>query len=190
MTTLAVLFSGGGRTVLNLLDQIEDGKLHAKIVLAIASKNTIAGIDVLADRGIDIAIAKQDEDTTEDANSKISAWLEETKPDLILLCGYLSLLPIKPWMKGRVMNIHPSLLPEFGGKGMYGKRVHEAVIASGETISGCTVHFVDEEYDHGPTILQETCEVCSDDTPKSLAHKVFSLECHAYPNAIRMVVQN
>ncbi|MBT4524777.1 MAG: hypothetical protein HOC21_07645, partial [Phycisphaerae bacterium] len=95
MTTLAVLFSGGGRTVLNLLNKIEDGELNAKIVLAIASKNTISGIDILADRGLDIAIARQDMDTQEDANNKISAWLNEAKTDLILLCGYLSLLPIE-----------------------------------------------------------------------------------------------
>ncbi len=190
MTTLAVLFSGGGRTVLNLLNKIEDGELNAKIVLAIASKKTISGIDILADRGLDIAIAKQDMDTQEDANNKISAWLNEAKPDLILLCGYLSLLPIEPWMQGKVLNIHPALLPDFGGKGMYGMRVHEAVIAHQKATSGCTVHFVDEEYDHGPTILQETCEVSGKETPKSLADKVFSLECVAYPNAIRIVMQN
>lgn len=182
---LAVLFSGGGTTILNLLDHIEDGKLDAQIVLAIASRNDIAGIDRLADRNIEVAIAKQvgDSDTTMD--EKIQAWLQEAQPDLILLCGYLRLLPIKPWMRGRVLNIHPSLLPDFGGKGMFGIHVHEAVIQSGNCESGCTVHYVDDEYDNGPTLIQKTCPIASNDTPQTLSSKVFALECLAYPEAIK-----
>ena len=189
MTSIAVLFSGGGRTVLNLLDQIEDGSLNATITLAIASRNGIAGIDRLAQRGIDVAIAKQEGDAPEQIDARVQAWLEDAKPDLIILCGYLRLLTIEPWMQGRVLNIHPSLLPEFGGKGMYGMHVHNAVLKSGCEQSGCTVHFVDEEYDHGPTILQKICAIDSDDTAQSLADKVFQLECEAYPNAIRKVAE-
>lgn len=187
MTTLAVLFSGGGRTILNLLDSIEDGKLDANISLAIASRNGIAGIDRLAERCIDVAVAKQDGDQPEEIDARVHAWLEEAKPDLIVLCGYLRLLKIEPWMQGRVLNIHPALLPDFGGKGMYGMHVHNAVLESGCEKSGCTVHFVDEQYDHGPTILQETCTIDADETAQSLADKVFSLECKLYPEAIRKV---
>jgi len=186
-TKLAVLFSGEGTTILNILDHIEDGKLDAEIVLSIASRSDITGIDRLADRCIDVAIAKQDGDSIEVANSKIQAWLEEAQPDLILLCGYLTLLKIEPWMEGRVLNIHPALLPDFCGKGMYGNHVHEAVIKSGKEISGCTVHYVDEQYDHGPTIIQKTCEVKTSDTPQILAQRVFTLECQAYPEAIKVV---
>ncbi len=186
-TKLAVLFSGGGTTILNLLDYIEDGKLDAKIVLSIASRCDLTGIDRLADRGVDVAIAKQDGDSIEVANTKIQAWLKEAQPDLILLCGYLRLLKIEPWMEGRVLNIHPALLPDFCGKGMYGNHVHEAVIKSGEKISGCTVHYVDEQYDNGPTIIQKTCEVKTSDTPQILAQRVFTLECQAYPEAIKAV---
>lgn len=186
-TKLAVLFSGGGTTILNLLDYIEDGKLDAEIVLSIASRSDITGIDRLADRGVDVAIAKQDGDSIEVANTKIQAWLKEAQPDLILLCGYLRLLKIEPWMEGRVLNIHPALLPDFCGKGMYGNHVHEAVIKSGEKVSGCTVHYVDEQYDNGPTIIQKTCEVKTSDTPQILAQRVFTLECQAYPEAIKAV---
>jgi phosphoribosylglycinamide formyltransferase-1 len=186
-TKLAVLFSGGGTTILNLLDYIEDGKLDAEIVLSIASRSDLTGIDRLADRGVDVAIAKQDGDSIEVANTKIQAWLKEAQPDLILLCGYLRLLKIEPWMEGRVLNIHPALLPDFCGKGMYGNHVHEAVIKSGEKVSGCTVHYVDEQYDNGPTIIQKTCEVKTSDTPQILAQRVFTLECQAYPEAIKAV---
>ena len=186
-TKLAVLFSGGGTTILNLLDYIEDGKLDAEIVLSIASRSDITGIDRLADRGVDVAIAKQDGDSIEVANTKIQAWLNEAQPDLVLLCGYLRLLKIEPWMEGRVLNIHPALLPDFCGKGMYGNHVHEAVIKSGEKVSGCTVHYVDEQYDNGPTIIQKTCEVKTSDTPQILAQRVFTLECQAYPEAIKAV---
>jgi len=186
-TKLAVLFSGGGTTILNLLDYIEDGKLDAEIVLSIASRCDLTGIDRLADRGVDVAIAKQGGDSIEVANTKIQAWLKEAQPDLILLCGYLRLLKIEPWMEGRVLNIHPALLPDFCGKGMYGNHVHEAVIKSGEKVSGCTVHYVDEQYDNGPTIIQKTCEVKTSDTPQILAQRVFTLECQAYPEAIKAV---
>ncbi len=189
MTSLAVLFSGGGTTILNLLDHIEDGKLDAKIVLAIASRDGIAGIDRLAERCIDVAVAKHDGDSQREIDSKVLAWLQDAKPDLILLCGYLRHFKLEPWMQGRVLNIHPALLPDFGGKGMYGLRVHEAVIDSGRDISGCTVHFVDEQYDHGPTIIQKTCEVKRDDSPQSLATRVFALECHAYPEAIKIAAE-
>ena len=116
-------------------------------------------------------------------------WLNESKPDLILLCGYLRLLPMFPWMHNKVLNIHPALLPKYGGKGMYGMLVHEAVIHHQESETGCTVHYVDDEYDHGTTILQRRCPVLDNDTPQTIADKVFKLECEAYPAAIQMVTK-
>ena len=94
---------------------------------------------------------------------------------------------MQPWMEGRVLNIHPALLPKHGGKGMFGLHVHESVINSGDLQSGCTVHFVDEQYDHGETIVQRTCNVVASETPQSLADKVFQLECTAYVEAINKV---
>ena len=134
-----------------------------------------------------MAIARTENEMPEVGDLNTNAWLEEKRPDLICLCGYLRLLQLQPWMIGRVVNIHPALLPKFGGKGMYGMRVHEAVIDSGETESGCTVHFVDEEYDHGELIVQLRCPVESYDSASSLADKVFALECLAYPQALNKV---
>ena len=184
---IAVLFSGGGRTILNLLDNIENGNLDINITLAIASVNGIAGIDRLVERGLDVAIAREQSQDSQIGDANTNAWLEDARPDLICLCGYLQLLEIQPWMEGRVINIHPALLPKFGGKGMYGMHVHQEVINQEELVSGCTVHYVDSQYDHGETILQRTCIVEQIDTAQSLAKKVFELECVAYPAAIQEV---
>jgi phosphoribosylglycinamide formyltransferase-1 len=188
-TKIAVLFSGGGRTILNLLDCIDNGTLDATITLAIASRASIAGIDKLSERGIEVAVARTDEESGSDGDLRVQAWLNEEKPDLICLCGYLRLLTIEPWMEHKIINIHPSLLPKFGGKGMYGMRVHEEALAQGETESGCTVHYVDAQYDHGPNILQRVCPVHPGDSPQLLANRVFELECQAYPIAIQMASQ-
>ncbi len=185
--SLAVLFSGGGRTILNLLDCIDRGELDATISVAIASREGIAGIDRLTERNIVVAVAKLSGMSNEEGDARTNDFLEEAKPDLICLCGYLRLLDLQPWMEGRVLNIHPALLPAHGGRGMFGMRVHQSVLESGDSSSGCTVHFVDGEYDHGPTILQRTCIVKEGDSPQNLANRVFDLECEAYPSAIRKV---
>ena len=187
--SIAVLCSGGGRTAINLLDHIHEGHLEAEIVLAIASKHGIAAIDLLTERNVEVAIARQPEDSIAIGDANVEVWLDEYKPDLICLCGYLRLIHIKPWMEGRVLNIHPSLLPKYGGKGMYGTSVHEAVKQNNEVETGCTVHFVDSEYDHGPHVLQKSCSVAQSDSIEGIAEKVFKLECEAYPEAIRQVVE-
>ncbi|MBC8309724.1 MAG: phosphoribosylglycinamide formyltransferase [Phycisphaerales bacterium] len=188
-TNIAVLFSGGGRTILNLLECIEQKTLDAHITLAIASRPGIAGIQRLINRGLDIAVARSSDESPEEGDQRVQAWLNDARPDLICLCGYLRLLSIEPWMEGRIINIHPSLLPNYGGKGMFGMRVHEAVVKQGDTETGCTVHYVDEEYDHGPTILQRTCPVLPSDTPEIIADRVFSLECEMYPDAIKIAAE-
>jgi folate-dependent phosphoribosylglycinamide formyltransferase PurN len=109
--------------------------------------------------------------------------------ELVCMAGFLSLWSIPDAWFGRVINIHPALLPRFGGFGMHGRHVHEAVLAAGETVSGCTVHFCDNEYDHGPIILQRTVPVLPNDTPDSLAARVFEQECIAYPEAIRLIAE-
>lgn len=182
--SLGVLFSGGGRTILNLLEHIERGELDATISIAIASREGIAGIDLLAARNIEVAIARTQGMSPEEGDARVNNWLHEVNPDLVCLCGYVRLLEIQPWMEGRVLNIHPSLLPAHGGRGYFGMKVHQAVLESGCSTSGCTVHLVDGEYDHGPTILQRTCDVNRDDSPQDLADRVFDLECEAYPAAI------
>jgi phosphoribosylglycinamide formyltransferase-1 len=185
---LACLISGGGRTVLNLADRIDEGSLAATIGLVIASRPGIAGIERARERGLEVRIAaRRDFDSEDDMHDAISAWLEEAGVDLVCLCGYLRWFRVDPSFAGRVINIHPALLPKFGGKGMHGDRVHRAVLEAGEKTSGCTVHLVDEEYDHGPVILRRTCPVRTDDTVESLAVRVFAEECIAYPEAIRRV---
>ena len=186
--SLGVLFSGGGRTILNLLDCIDRGELDASIAIAIASREGLMGTDRLIERDIDVAIAQVSGMSLEEGDARTNVWLAETKPDLICLCGYLRRLEIQPWMVGTVVNIHPALLPAHGGKGMYGMRVHNSVLENGDLTSGCTVHLVDGEYDHGPIILQRKCEIQSGDTPQDLADRVFDLECEAYPEAIRQLV--
>ncbi len=186
--SLGVLFSGGGRTILNLLDCIDRGELDASISIAIASREGLAGTDRLIERDIDVAIAQVSGMSLEEGDARTNVWLAESKPDLICLCGYLRRLEIKPWMVGKAVNIHPALLPAHGGKGMYGMRVHNSVLENGDFTSGCTVHLVDGEYDHGPIILQRKCEIQSGDTPQDLADIVFDLECEAYPEAIRQLV--
>jgi phosphoribosylglycinamide formyltransferase-1 len=186
-TSIAVLFSGGGRTVLNLLDCIEQETLDATITLAIASRSGISGIDLLSSRGLEISIARAVDEAPAEGDKRVQAWLDDVRPDLICLCGYLRLLTIEPWMENRIINIHPSLLPKHGGKGMFGMKIHETVVKKGDSETGCTVHFVDEEYDNGPHIVQRRCIVNQGDTPQMIADRVFELECDAYPEAIKIV---
>ena len=183
---LAVLVSGSGTTLQNLLDQIADGGLDARVKLVIASRPGIGGIQRAADAKIPFAtIERAGFDSVASFSREIFARVDDAGVDLVCLGGWLSLLEIPDRWCGRVMNIHPALLPSFGGKGMYGRRVHQAVLDHGCKISGCTVHFVDCQYDAGPIILQRTCPVEESDTAETLAHRVFEEEKIAYPEAIR-----
>jgi formyltetrahydrofolate-dependent phosphoribosylglycinamide formyltransferase len=185
---LACLISGAGRTMLNLADCIDDGSLNATIELVIASRSSIAGVEKARERGFDThTILRRDFDSDAEMHDRISYLLRDRQIDLACLCGYLRWFRVDPDLAGRVINIHPALLPEFGGQGMHGERVHAAVLNARKTVSGCTVHYVDDRYDHGATILQRTCPVLADDTPQTLAARVFEQECIAYPEAIRLM---
>ncbi len=183
---IAVLLSGAGRTLQNLVAQVRDGKLPAEIVLVISDREGITGIERAREAGLaHVTIARKGQSL--DAFSReIAHALDAARVDLVCMAGFLSLWEIPERYRGRVMNIHPALLPKFGGKGFHGDRVHEAVLSAGEEESGCTVHFADNEYDHGPIILQRRIAVLPDDTPDMLAARVFEQECIAYPEAIRM----
>ena len=138
-------------------------------------------------RGIPaIAIPRRDHPDVDDFNDAIHAELERHQIGLIALLGFLSPFQTRGVWKGRVVNVHPALIPAFCGKGYYGRRVHEAVLESGVKVSGATVHFADDEYDHGPIILQRTVPVRFEDTPEELQERVFAEECRAYPEAIRL----
>ncbi len=188
---LAVLASGGGRTLANLADRIDDGELAAGIVLVIASRPGAAVVANARARGFDVRDAeRRDFESDRHLHDAITAWLLESGAELVCLCGYVRWFRVDPPFFGRVMNIHPALLPDFGGKGMYGLRVHRAVLAARRRESGCTVHFVDDQYDHGPIILQRRCPVLPGDDEHSLAARVFAQECIAYPQAIALFAEN
>lgn len=187
---IAALLSGGGRTLMNIADCIDEGRLNAEVAIVIASREKIAGVERARARGFDVRIARVRDFPTEGAmHDAITSWMLEKGVQLVCLCGYLRWVRIDEPFKGRVINIHPALLPDFGGKGMYGDHVHRAVLEAGRTTSGCTVHFVDEEYDHGPIVVQRRCPVREDDTVEALAARVFEQECLAYPEAIRLFAE-
>jgi formyltetrahydrofolate-dependent phosphoribosylglycinamide formyltransferase len=184
---LGALLSGGGRTVLNLADRIADGTLPAEIALVIASRADVAGVQRARERGLEVLVADlRDFESADELHDTITSWLLERDVGLVCLCGYLRWFRLDKPYRGRAMNIHPALLPDFGGTGMYGLRVHRAVLASGATVSGCTVHFLDDQYDHGPIILQRECPVLPGDDEQTLADRVFEQECLAYPEAVRL----
>jgi phosphoribosylglycinamide formyltransferase-1 len=187
---IAVLLSGGGTTLQNLIDRIANGRLAASIVQVISDQTTAYGLIRARESNLPTAVVSRKECASpEEFSRRIFELVRQSGADLVCMAGFLQLLPIPDDFRGRVMNIHPALLPAFGGKGMYGRRVHEAVLAAGAKTSGCTVHFADNEYDHGPIIVQRTVSVLKDDTPETLAARVFEQECAAYPEAIRMFAE-
>lgn len=181
---LAVLISGSGRTLDNLIEQIADGRLAAEIALVVSSRADVRGVTIAAGVGVPVVVHSPRNRPTEEWGDDVFAAVRGVQPDLVVMAGFLHLVRIPPDFSGRVINIHPSLLPAFGGKGFHGMHVHRAVIDRGCTVSGCTVHLVDDEYDHGRILLQNTVPVLPDDTPDSLAARVFAAECAALPEAI------
>jgi phosphoribosylglycinamide formyltransferase-1 len=187
---IATLISGGGRTVENLAARIADGTLDARIVSVISSRPDVKGIERARKLGLAVDVVnRKDYEHPADFSKPIWRIVREADAELVCLCGFLSLLTIPDDYRGRVINIHPALLPKFGGPGMYGHHVHEAVLAAGETESGCTVHYADAQYDTGPPIVQRKVAVLPGDDADTLASRVFDEECIAYPQAIRIVAE-
>lgn len=181
---LGCLVSGGGRSVMNLQHRIERGELPATIALVLSTRPGVPAIERARACGLPAReIAREPIDTLDD---RVDAALQAAGVDLVVLAGYLRLFRPAAWV-GRCINIHPALLPRHGGKGLWGHRVHEAALAAGDRESGCTVHWVDERYDHGEPILQRRCPVRPDDTPDTLAARVFAEELVALPEAIRRI---
>lgn len=184
---LAVLISGGGTTLRNLLERIEADRLAAQVVTVISSNPAARGLEFARAAGIPAHVVERSSYADLAAFSEaIFAPCRDADAQLVAMAGFLKLVEIPPDFAGRVLNIHPSLIPAFCGQGFYGHRVHEAVLAYGCKVSGCTVHFVDNVYDHGPIVLQRAVDVRDDDTPKSLAERVFAAECEAFPKAIAL----
>lgn len=181
---LAVLLSGSGRTLDNLLSEIAAGRLAACIDVVVSNKPGVRGLAIAERAGVPTHVVPRGDLSLADWSRQIFDMCRAVQADLIVMAGFLQLIEIPADYAGRVINIHPSLLPAFGGHGFHGMHVHRAVLARGCTVSGCTVHLVDNEYDHGPILLQKTVPVLADDTADSLAARVFAAECVALPEVI------
>lgn len=187
---IVFLLSGAGRTLQNLLDEIAKGTLPAQIVLVVSSNPGAIGL--ARARAARIPVAVLDRALFADGNAfneALTRQIDTAQAHLVCMGGFLHLWRFPPAYEGRVLNIHPSLLPKFGGKRMYGLKVHEAVLAARDKETGCTVHFCDLEYDHGPILIQRRIPVRANDTPESLAERVFNEERIAYPEAIRALAE-
>jgi len=187
---LGVLISGGGRTLQNLLDLSQAGQLKAKIVKVVSSKADAYGLERARRHDVPAAtVSPRDFGSTEAFSRAITEELEAEQVELVAMAGFLSLYRIPERYGGRVMNIHPALLPSFGGTGYYGERVHQAVLDYGCKVTGCTVHFADNQYDAGPIIVQKALPVMEHDDAHSLAARVFEKEKEAYPEAINLYAE-
>lgn len=190
---IAALISGGGTTLVNLVERIEAGTLPARVVSVVCS-NPPAQEKITARLGSRIPSPllvhrKTFGNDTATFSRTVFEAVRQAGADLVCLAGFLCLLDIPDDYRHKVINIHPALLPAFGGRGMFGHHVHAAVIDHGCKLSGCTVHFADQTYDTGPILVQKSCPVLEDDSPDTLAARVFEQECEAYPEAIRMIAE-
>jgi phosphoribosylglycinamide formyltransferase-1 len=182
---LGVLVSGSGRSLQNFIDRIADGTLPARIPVVISSHAGVKALDRAAAAGIPAEVVDHTRVKGDAFHEAVAAALDRHGADLAAMAGFIRLWRFPERWRGRVLNIHPALLPDFGGKGCWGLHVHEAVLKAGARESGCTVHVADHEYDRGPILLQKRVPVLPDDTPERLAERVFQAECEAYPEAIR-----
>jgi phosphoribosylglycinamide formyltransferase 1 len=189
---LAVLISGSGRTLKNFIDLVAEDQLPVDIRLVVSSSSKAGGLKYAEEAGIPRLIISRGDypkgqaGDTEYGNAVFVA-CRDAGVDYVMMAGFLKLAPVPADFAGRVVNIHPALLPAFGGPGMYGDRVHQAVLDAGVKVTGCTVHFVDNEYDAGPIIWQQPVPVFDDDTADTLAKRVFEVEKEAYPHVLKML---
>ncbi len=187
---LGVLISGGGTTLMNILEYIKKGKLSAEVAVVISSRSNVGGVEKAKKAGLNIKVIRtKDYPDIDRFSERIEEELAAAGAELVIQGGWLCLWKIPQRYENKVMNIHPALLPSFGGKGMWGHHVHEAVLEAGCKVSGCTVHFCTNEYDKGAIIVQRCCPVMEEDTPDTLAERVFEQECIAYPQAIKLFAE-
>lgn len=185
---LVVLISGGGTTLRNLIEKIATDQLDATIDLVVSSNPDAGGLCFARDAGIATKVVERRGAGDDAAFSRaVFDACRGADCHLAVMGGFLKFVTIPPDFEWRVVNIHPALIPAFCGLGFYGHRVHQAVLDYGAKVSGCTVHFVDNQYDHGPIILQHTVEVLDGDTADTLAARIFEAECEAYPEALRRI---
>ncbi|WZO99105.1 phosphoribosylglycinamide formyltransferase [Isosphaeraceae bacterium EP7] len=186
---VAVCASGGGTTLQNLLDQIGDGRLDARVVHVVGSKAGIGAIARAEAAGVPASVALRAGKSLEAFSREVFDPIRAAGAELVVLGGFLALVEIPDDYAGRVINIHPSLIPAFCGKGFHGAAVHQAAVEAGVKVSGCTVHFADQTYDTGPIIVQRAVPVWAEDTAETLAARVFGAECEALPEAIELFAE-
>jgi len=190
---LAVFASGSGTTFQAILDATREGALPATVVCCVSDRAEAGVLDRADQQSIpSLVVSPTEYDDPEAFGTTLLDVLRSHDVDFVALAGYMMKIPpnVVSAYRGRMTNIHPALLPAFGGKGMYGPRVHEAVIEYGVHWSGTTVHLVDEEYDHGPIVLQEPVPVYADDTPDTLADRIHDVEHELYPEALRLFAED
>lgn len=189
--SISVLISGGGTTLKNLIEKQDSGQLIPLICQVISSSPQAGGIEFANQANIDcVLVDHRNFESCEDFSAAIFDAVRASGADLVVMGGFLRRLNIPQDFVNRIVNIHPSLIPSFCGKGKYGRRVHQAVIDYGCKISGCTVHFVDDQYDHGPIISQRTVPVLANDDAHDLAARIFEQECDLYPETINLIASN
>ena len=188
---LGILISGGGTTFLNLHERIGQGTLDAEIACVISSKSKAKGLERAEEFGYpNYFVGRKKYPDDRAYSDAMTELLEKHGADLVILAGFLKKYLPGARYKERTLNIHPALIPAFCGHGFYGMKVHEAVWRRSCKVSGCTVHLVNENYDEGPIILQKTVGIVDSDTPEDIRRKVFEQECEAYPEAIRLFIEN
>ena len=187
---VAVLLSGSGTSLENLFEHIEQRALPARVVCVIASKESAGGLARAEQRGVPaVAIPRKKFADARAFNDALHTELAKHDVQLVACLGFLSIFEPRERYRGRAINVHPALIPAFSGKGMYGRHVHEAVLARGVRVTGASVHFVDDEYDHGPIIAQRAVEVRDDDTPETLAARVQTAERELVPEVVRAIAE-
>ncbi len=185
---IAILISGGGRTLQNLLEQAEEGNLPIDVRLVISSSAKAGGLQFAREAEIEIAVMERKTFASDgEYGEALFDACRAAEVDYVVMAGFLKLAPVPEDFTGRVLNIHPALIPAFCGPGMYGQHVHQAVLDYGVKVTGCTVHFVDNEYDRGPIIWQQPVPVFGDDTAETLAARVFVAEKEAYPHVLKLL---
>ena len=187
---LVVLASGGGRSLENLQEQILAGELPARIALVIVSRLEAGARERATRLGLPcLVVGKASHPDPARREDALLGVIHEVRPDWVILAGWLQQMPIPPELEGMVVNIHPALLPAYGGEGCYGSRVHAAVAADAPLLSGCTVHIADEHYDQGPVILQEAVPLPEGADAATIADRVFEAEKRALPEALRLLIE-
>lgn len=190
MIKIAVWISGGGTTLNNILDCVSKGSLEIDVCLVVSSSSNVGGVEIARTAGIETQIVSRSQFVSPEGYcDEMFRRCRELEVDYVVMAGFLKHVLIPSDFTNRVVNIHPSLIPAFCGKGMYGNRVHQAVVESGVTVSGCTIHFVDNEFDHGPIIYQQIVQVAAGDLPEDIRERVFVAECEAYPKVLRWLTE-